>query len=159
MQRIRRVSVADRPAIVELLTTHWGSPQIVSRGESHDASALPGFVALNQDGDLTGLVTLHPSGGSCQIVTLDALVRGEGIGRTLVEAAIAFAAERNLKRLWLITSNDNVDALAFYQKVGLRLVAIHKNAITEARKVKPQIPMIGLHGISIQDEIELEFIL
>lgn len=37
------------------------------------------------------------------------------------------AVECGCKRLWLITTNDNVDAFRFYQTRGFVLVKIHRN--------------------------------
>jgi ribosomal protein S18 acetylase RimI-like enzyme len=115
---------------------------------------LPGFVALD-GGSFVGLVTLHMEGGACEVVTLDAYMQGKGIGSALMRAAEEFAVARNCRRLWLITSNDNVGALLFYQKLGFRIVAVHLDAIDEARKIKPQIPHVAENGIPIRDEIEL----
>ncbi|GAB6277014.1 MAG: hypothetical protein SAMD01599839_15540 [Rectinema sp.] len=58
--------------------------------------------------------------------------------------------------MWLVTTNDNIDALRFYQKRGFELLKIHRNAISKSRKIKPTIPETGNYGISIRDEIELE---
>jgi hypothetical protein len=63
---------------------------------------------------------------------------------------------RGRGRLWLITSNDNLNAIRFYQRRGMRLTAVHRGAIDEARQIKPSIPLIGEHGIPIHDELELE---
>ena len=60
-------------------------------------------------------------------------------------------------RLWLVTTNDNLDALRFYQRRGLRITAVAAGAVDEARKIKPGIPLLGDHGIAIRDEITLEF--
>jgi hypothetical protein len=59
----------------------------------------------------------------------------------------------------LITTNDNLHALGFYQKRGFRLVAVHSNALAASRKIKPSIPDFGMHGIPLRDEIELEILL
>ncbi|MBK9123270.1 MAG: GNAT family N-acetyltransferase, partial [Chloroflexi bacterium] len=64
-----------------------------------------------------------------------------------------------IHRLWLITTNDNLDALRFYQKRGWHLVAVHRDALNESRRLKPQIPIIGMDGIPLRDEIELEMTL
>ncbi len=82
-----------------------------------------------------------------------------GIGSALIETVKRAAASAKCDRLWLITTNDNVEALRFYQKRGFRLVAVYPNAVIEARELKPEIPMIGTHGIPIRDELELEIAL
>jgi hypothetical protein len=75
----------------------------------------------------------------------------------LLAAAIEDARTRRCRRLWLITTNDNVDALRFYQRRGLRLRRLHAGAVDRSRAtLKPSIPDIGDHGIAIRDELELE---
>jgi hypothetical protein len=61
--------------------------------------------------------------------------------------------------LWLITNNDNLPALGFFQKRGLSLVAVYRNAVDVARRLKPEIPLVGKNGIPLRDEIELEMVL
>ena len=73
-----------------------------------------------------------------------------------MEAVETWAREADIERLWLVTTNDNLAALKFWQKRGYELVTVHRNAIAEARRIKPQIPITGLGGIIIRDEIELE---
>ncbi len=138
-----------------LLAARWGSPKIVTRGRVHQADALPGFVAV-VDGLPQGLLTYSVAGDECEVVTLDAVTMGQGIGSALLDAVRALASAKKCRRLWLITTNDNLSALRFYQRYGFRLVAIHRDAISESRKLKPQIPELGYDGIPIRDEVELE---
>jgi ribosomal protein S18 acetylase RimI-like enzyme len=69
------------------------------------------------------------------------------------------ALQAGCSRLWLITTNDNLIALKFYQKRGFQLIAVHPDALAESRKIKPSIPQFGMHGIPLRDEIELHMIL
>lgn len=82
---------------------------------------------------------------------------GIGIGTALIEAAARAAAIVGCSRPWLITTNDNVEALRFYQRRGFRICAAHVNALEASRRLKPEIPVTGRHGIPLRDEIELEF--
>ena len=60
----------------------------------------------------------------------------------------------------LITTNDNVDALRFYQRRGYRLARVDAGAVDRSRvALKPAIPEIGAHGIPLRDELELELLL
>ena len=55
-----------------------------------------------------------------------------------------------------MTTNDNLDALAFYQRRGFRLSGLRVGAVDEARRtLKPALPVIGEHGIELHDELEL----
>ena len=146
---------AHRAWAAELLTASWGATLVVSRGQRHDARKLLGFVALRADTPC-GLATYHVAGDSCELVTIDSTAPGVGIGTALIAAVCDAAAAARCQRVWLITTNDNLDALRFYQRRGFALAALHRDAVTVARRQKPQIPLIGHHGIPIRDEIELE---
>ncbi len=152
---IRASTNADRDWVRDFVREHWGSEIVVSRGHKYDPSGLPGFVA-EQDEQVIGLATYHIDGDTCELMTLDSLVEGRGVGIALVEAVVEAARAAGCLRLWFITTNDNVDALRFYQKRGFRLVALYPDAIAESRKLKPEIPLVGAHGIPIRDEIALE---
>jgi ribosomal protein S18 acetylase RimI-like enzyme len=151
---IRAVDEQDQVWIETLLVDHWGSTEIVSRGKVLNAERLPAFLA-ELGGERMGLLTFHIVEGDCEIVTLNSLSEGSGLGKALLQAVEAEAREKRCKRLWLITTNDNVDALRFYQKLGFHLAALYPNAIERFREFKPQIPLIGHYGIPIRDEIEL----
>ena len=152
---IRRITPDDRPAIVPLLARSWGSQYIVTRGKKVDASLLPGLICEGLTGEVLGLVTLRADGVAWELMTLDAFVSGRGIGKALFLGAADMARSSGAVRLWLITSNDNLDALGFYQKLGMRIVKVYPDAITEARDMKPEIPKVAESGIPIRDEIEL----
>jgi ribosomal protein S18 acetylase RimI-like enzyme len=156
--KIRPLSPADRDWVAGHIVEHWGAETVVTHGALYRPAALPGFVA-ELDGKTVGLVTFHIAGDACEIVTLDSLRPDQGIGTALIEAVKAAADAAGCRRLWLITTNDNLHALSFYQKRGFRLAAVHPGAVNESRKLKPEIPLIGNDGIPIRDEIELEIVL
>ncbi|HLI61507.1 MAG TPA: GNAT family N-acetyltransferase [Solirubrobacteraceae bacterium] len=158
--RIRVATDADRACIERLLRGSWGATTVVSRGRVHDASRLPALLSFAAEGgDPLGLATLSLENGECELVTLDAFPRRRGVGSALLSAAADWARARGCRRLWLITSNDNLDAVRFYQRRGLRLVAVHRGAVDRARELKPGIPEVGEYGIAIHDELELELAL
>ena len=141
--------------VASLLTGRWGSTHVVSGGRFHDALSLPGFVAV-VSGENAGLITYYVANGECEVVTMDSVVQGIGVGTALLAAVRSIALERKCERLWLITTNDNIDALRFYQKRGFRIFAVHRDAIEKSREMKPEIPLTGANGIPIRDEIELD---
>jgi ribosomal protein S18 acetylase RimI-like enzyme len=117
----------------------------------------PSFVAV-RDGRVVGVATYVIDGDSCELLTLHVDDRFRGIGTALVDAVVA--AAEGCSRLWLITTNDNVDALRFYQRRGFTLVALHRGAVDDSRaRLKPEIAEIGDHGIPLRDELELERVL
>lgn len=145
---------ADQPWIREQLTRRWGSCHIVTRGQVHNAVLLPALLA-ELAGRRVGLATYHPAGEECELVTLDSFLPGRGVGAQLIAAVKGAALAAGCRRLWLITTNDNLNALRFYQKQGFVLAALYPNAIAQSRQLKPEIPLIGEEGIPIRDELLL----
>jgi DNA-3-methyladenine glycosylase I len=135
---IRPLTPDDRPWVIRILTDQWGSSQIVSRGVVHQAECLPGFIS-ELDGQPIGLITYHIRGDQCEIVSLNSFSEQIGIATALIESVRTVAIQAGLRRLWLITTNDNLAALRFYQKRVFRLVAVHPNALEISRKLKPEI--------------------
>ena len=111
------------------------------------------------DGEIKGIITYHIEKNGCEIVSLDSLYENAGIGSQLINEVVNVAKENGCKKVWLITTNDNIPAIKYYQKRGFDMTAIHRNAVNEARKMKPQIPMTGFDGIPILHEIEFEMVL
>lgn len=152
---IREKSPGDHPWIEVFLRTQWGGPVVVSRGILHNLLELPALIA-ERDGARCGLLTYRVETTGWEIASINAVPLRLGTGTHLIEAVAHQAAEAGCRRLWLITTNDNVDALRFYQRRGFALVAVHRNAVDEARTLKPSIPLVGNYGIPIRDELELE---
>ena len=127
-------------------------------GEEIPLNTLEGLAAYKQ-GRPAGLLTYHLLGDVCEVVSLNAIEPGKGIGSQLLLAAQEVARRRGCRLMKLTTTNDNVDALRFYQSLGFRLSALRVGAVDKARMIKPGIPLIGASGTAIHDEIELEKIL
>jgi GNAT superfamily N-acetyltransferase len=152
---IRPVRDDEREPVAALLTERWGSPVVVSRGIRHDLRELPTLVA-EQDGDIVGIVTYAPADDDAEVTSLDALRPDHGVGTALLDAVIDVALAAGWRRLWLVTTNDNTHALRFYQRRGWQLVAVHRGAVDDARRIKPEIPERGNDDIPIRHELELE---
>ena len=155
---VRPLRADERPWLEGELTRAWGSCTIVNRGRAHDAARLPALVCLARDtlDETLGFATFHVHHGQCELVTLNALHERRGAGTALLAAVVAEAKRRGCSRVWLIATNDNLDALRFYQRRDMRLVAVHHGGADRARTMKPRIPRIGHFGIPIHDELELE---
>ncbi len=141
-----------------LVVSRWGADYVVAHGQVFRPHELPSFFALS-GAELKGLATYWLEGNSCELVTLDSLDEGQGIGSALLSAVVGEARRAGARRLWLVTTNDNLRALRFYQKRAFRLVAVHSNAVERSRKLKPSIPELGCDGIPLRDELELELTL
>lgn len=153
--QIKKIAVKDKPWIQKILEKHWGSTKIVSRGRLYKADKLPGFIAVI-DGQSVGLLIYRIENGECKIIALASEIEGKGVGSALIEKAKKEALDKKCKRLWVITTNDNLKAQHFYEKRGFVLKAIYKNALEVSRKLKPEIPLIDLNGIPLKDDVELE---
>jgi N-acetylglutamate synthase-like GNAT family acetyltransferase len=154
---IRKIENNDREKVKSLIRDEWGSEQVISRGKIHHVSTLNGFLAVSkQDKSIVGILTMSESNNECEIVTMNSFLARFGIGTSLLDHAIENARQQNCSRVWLVSTNDNIEALRFYQKRGFDIKAVHRNALTQARKFKPEIPEYGNHGIPVMHEIEME---
>ena len=153
---VRPVTAADREWIAEVISTAFGSVRLVSHGELiEDASLLDGF-AVEHDGRPIGCALVNLVARDAELVALVTTYRGAGAGTALLEAVVDRARRESWARLWLITSNDNTDAIRMYQRAGWDWVDFRRDAITRARAIKPEIPQSGNHGIPIRHEIQFE---
>lgn len=155
---IRKLDQNDNPWVEYFLTEFWHSAKVVTRGRVHAADQLPGFIA-QQGAKRVGLITYQIQDDGCEIVTLNSLAEHLGIGSALVGAVRNVATSSKCRRLWLITTNDNLAALRFYQKRGFSMVRVYPNALEHSRRLKPEIPLVGMDGIPLRDELELEMLL
>lgn len=152
---VTSIEVLPKHKIIEFFNAHWGSPEMVISSGVYDCSALDGFTVLDKDGKIIGLITYIMKDNECEIISLDSIEEGRGIGTLLVQEVEKLASKKKCKLLKLVTTNDNVVALKFYQKRGFVLSRILRNAVEKVRQIKPEIPLMGYDGIPIRDEIEL----
>src|SRR2546421_9273940 len=156
--QVRPLTPEDREWVRQFIIEHWGDTIVVAHGKVYYPHTLPGFVAMLKR-NRVGLLTYSLEDENCEIVTIDSIKPGIGIGTLLIKAVTRVARAAGCKRLWLITTNDNLHALRFYQKRGFTLVTVHRNAIDASRQLKPSISLIGNDQIPLHDEIELEMML
>jgi GNAT superfamily N-acetyltransferase len=153
--RIRAAEPGDR-AELEGFLERWNSLRVARLGGLEHPLEHAMLVA-ERDGRLVGVLTYVLRGDECEVLTLHADERRKGVGSALIAEVKQIARRAGCIRLWLITTNDNVDALRFYQRRGFRLAALHPGAVDDSRtRLKPQIAHVGDHGIPIRDELELE---
>jgi ribosomal protein S18 acetylase RimI-like enzyme len=152
---IRRLSPNDLPRLRQFWIEHWGGEEMITRGNVYRPQQLDGFV-VEDENEWIGLLTFFIKDGECEVASLDSLREGQGIGSMLIDKALEEARARGCQRLFLITTNDNMHALGFYQKLGFEIVTVYRGAVNESRKRKSGIPLVGMDGIPLRDEIELE---
>jgi ribosomal protein S18 acetylase RimI-like enzyme len=155
---VRSLAEADTDWAESLLSSTLGGRMQARRGELIDVLALPGFVAVHADTPV-GLLTYQLVRSECELAAIASSARQSGIGTALIDALKAHATSERCSRIWLVTTNDNLDALRFYQRRGFVLRALYANALAESRKLKPRISPLGAYGIPLRDELELELCL
>ncbi|MEP7178103.1 MAG: GNAT family N-acetyltransferase [Pseudonocardiales bacterium] len=159
MIAVRPASGEDSEFVRATIVQSWQSALVAVHEELIDATTLPALIAW-RGAEPVGLATYRPCPGdsSWEVVTLHAVRTGIGAGTALLDEVARLARAAGARRIWLVTTNDNVAALRFYQRRGMDLVALHRDAVTQGRKLKPSIPL-ALDGIRMRHELELEWLL
>ncbi len=143
------------PELDTFLREAWGADVVVAHGERIAPAELPGLVALSA-GRVVGHASYRIVDGACEVTTIAADPPQNGIGSRLMDVILVEARRSGCHTVWLTTTNDNLDALRFYQRRGFRLVALRPGAVDVARrKLKPEIPELGSYGIAMHDELDL----
>jgi ribosomal protein S18 acetylase RimI-like enzyme len=149
------ITDSDRDEVARFIERHWRSRVVMSRGRAFQPHLGSGIIE-RRDGRLVGLLTYHVDNEGMEVLTLNSVLEGQGIGSALMLDAIEAARRNGCPKLWLTTTNDNLKAIGFYQRLGFRMTSINLGVVDEARKVKPQIPTHGERGVEIHDEIVME---
>lgn len=155
---VRALQPQDRDWVILTQTTVWGSVLVARKGELLDSATLPGFVAVS-DGDRVGLALFCVRGEEYEVVSVWAAISGVGVGRALMQRCFEDARARRCGRVWLTTTNDNVRAIDFYQRLGMNLCAFTRDGVAADRILKPSIPLRNEFGVGIDHELEFELLL
>ena len=156
--KLRITTPDDSTLISRLMTEHWGGEPLVIRAKNYYPSKLDGIIAA-QDSETIGFLFYDIQGTSCEIVVFEVFAKFQGIGSKILEKLKVIARAEGCNRIYLMTTNDSLDALRFYQRRGFHICDIHLDSVKESRKIKPGIPLIGDYEIPLRDEIDLELIL
>ncbi len=156
MIEIQPAGSVDSQALLDYLVAVWHSEAVVAHDERMYPAEHSGFVAL-EGGEIVGHVSYRGEDGRCEITAIAATPQHAGTGTRLLEAAIDAARDDGLETVWLTSTNDNLDAIRFYQRRGFRLSAFRPGAVDRAREtLKPEIPVVGAYGIPMRDELDFE---
>ena len=154
----KRISTSDRTLVDEFIRQQWYTTTMIIRGKEVDMTQTDGFYVKEQE-DIIGLITYFVSDDVLEVISLNSLRENQGIGTKLVDAVIREAKDRKLKKILVVTTNDNINAIKFYQKRGFDMACLYHNALDISRKIKPEIPLIGDHSIPLRHEIEFELLI
>ena len=156
---VQEIAPGDRSWVAEMLRQEWTSTSVARLGELIEAAHLPGYLATLGGGQRVGLALVAVRDRDYEVVAISTTEPRRGIGRALMERCLAEARAAGCRRVWLVTTNNNVAAIAFYQQMGLDLRALHRHAVAQAREIKPTIPVRDAVGVPIDHELEFELLL
>lgn len=131
---------------------------MITRGKEINMTKTEGFY-FSEGENIIGLITYIVHNDTLEIISLDSLKENQGIGSKLTEAVICEAKERKCHKIVVITTNDNINAIKFYQRRGFDMAHLFRNALDISRKLKPEIPLIGENSIPLRHEIEFELLI
>ncbi len=138
--------------IEELSRIFWGETEQIMFEMTLDVHKLPGYIAESEE-DFIGFVAFETLEENMLIAALAVLPEFQraGVGRALVHKVEEKARKLSKKNLLVSTSNDDLPALAFYQKIGFQIFAVERDVIKE----KHERIILGFDLIPIRDEIKL----
>lgn len=145
----------NKQVLIDLFIDSWGDDEMVVSSGTYQLSDLPGFVAYDET-EIIGVITYIIRNDQIEIISLDSFRENVGIGSQLLKKLEEISEEKEITNISVITTNDNLNALKFYQKRGYSIAKVIPNAVEKARKQKPSIPQFAENGIPIRDEIVLE---
>ena len=94
------------------------------------------YAFLGQDEVAVGIVLTIPAplgGVELVSVAVDTTQQNRGVGRRMLAAVLDELRRRGVPRAVLGTANAGIGQLAFYQKVGFRLLRIERDFFSPAR--------------------------
>ncbi len=153
---IRRTTEGDSKLIQQLMDEYWGGEPLVVNCKNYYPSKLTGIL-LFKSNEVLGFLFYDIQGTEYEIIVFEIFEKFSGFGTIVLNDFIKIAKSQNCTRIHLMTTNDDLDALRFYQRRGFIIRGIRLNALEESRKMKPSIPYTGDYGIPLRDEIELEY--
>jgi ribosomal protein S18 acetylase RimI-like enzyme len=155
---VRPLAPGDRGWVRRTLVRDWTSTTVARRGALIEASDLPGYLAV-LNGRRTGLVLVDVRNDELEVVAISTTTRRRGVGHALMAQCVSHARHHGCRRVWLVTTNNNVAAMAFYQRFGMDLCAFHRHAVRASRVLKPTIPLRDGNDVPIEHELEFEILL
>lgn len=155
---VRQIVPDDRDWVAEMLLKEWTSTSVARRGQLFEAAGLPGYLATIGRQRI-GLVLVDVKDREFEVVAIGTTQPRRGVGQALMERCFAEARATGCRRVWLVTTNNNIAAIGFYQRLGMDFRALHRHAVRVSRELKPTIPVRDDTGVRIDHEPEFELLL
>ena len=156
LMKITSLKDENKKEVESIVASSWGDSTMAVHGELYDLCKLPCLVATSDNNDLLGYCYYRISGDECEIMAMEAIQHNRGVGTALINTVLKEAENKNLKRVYLQTTNDNFKAFRFYQRRGFTMCNVRFNELNKSRMLKPAIPLIGTDNIPLLHEIEFE---
>jgi len=146
---IRRAEASDAPVLAALgartfadtfahlyppedLATFLAETHTPAKAAAEIADPAMGVWLAERDGEAIGYAVAGPCGlphaevtpacGELKRIYVDKPAQGEGLGRRLMEVALAWLERDGPRRLWLGVWSENVGAQRLYERTGFRKV-------------------------------------
>ncbi|KMK75384.1 hypothetical protein AB990_17610 [Alkalihalobacillus pseudalcaliphilus] len=148
------INHSNHELVRDFFSEQWGDSKVIVSSGVYVYSELEGFIYKSKE-TIVGLITCVIRDIECEIISLNSLQEKRGIATKLISEVEERAIKRRCDRISIITTNDNLRALKFYQKRGYRINKVIPDAVNKAREIKPTIPLIGYNNIPLNDEIQL----
>jgi ribosomal protein S18 acetylase RimI-like enzyme len=150
---IRPAVPADRAHIAELAYYFWDEVDVECFGQSYKVDTLPAFVACDGD-EIVGVASYVRTGDAVNLVMLNVLPQwqGRGAARDLIAAVIGAARARGTARIIVATTNDDLPAFGFYQRLGFTITDVLVSQVLEHHGGVE----LGFADIPVRDEIQME---
>lgn len=151
---IRPSTISDSLLIQELMMKYWGGEPLIIKGEKYFPSKLPGFLLVQTD-EIKGFLFYTIYGTIYEIIVFEIFNKFTGLGTIMLNKFIDLVKSQQGTKIQVMTTNDNLDALRFYQRRGFTIQELRLNALKNSRNIKPTIPEFGDYKIPLRDEIFL----
>ena len=138
----------------EFIEKYWNSVYMVYKGKLINMLEIRHVMVRNTEGAIIGLLCYYQERNCFHVVSMNGVEPNKGIGSALIEQLYMLAVKEGISHLQVETTNDNVVAIGFYQKMGFDIIAIRLNEVENQRLLKPEIPLIGYHNIPIRHNIQ-----
>jgi GNAT superfamily N-acetyltransferase len=144
----------DRTALAELFALADDAPAQVERYRDL------GRVLVARDGPVVvGHLQLVVDEDAGQVEVKSLAVRedhqGTGVGRALMERAIAVCRDENRSALLIATAAADTGVLRFYQRLGFRFLRVERDVFTPGAGYPP----VEIEGIPLRDQVWLSLAL
>ena len=151
--------VEDRSPISALMIKHCGSVRMLVGMYTYDVTEIEASGLFDENDTLMAFASWTLRDKNMVLCALHTTAEGNGYARQMLERLKEHARTMGARAIRSMVTNDNMPALAFYQKSGFRLSTLYVGAVDAYRAVMPGMITHGYMGIPVHDALELELIL